>query len=273
MLKNCPTCVSLETSERMFRHNERSRLLLQCSNCGHTFDRNHLNSNQGYAQGEYGLVNGNIPNFDRDHKLAIFLITSFLIKPGDRVLDYGAGWGGLSLRIAQISREYSLGIKVNCYEPVQRLGESIRDRDGSIVVHSDIKNCMHNDFVIAKEVIEHSNSPQVLLKALSKTMNIGAHLLITCPGHSGALEERPGNLPDYLVNNHLHFFTHKSLASLVKRTELFDMSEIALLDQYPNHASSNYRDERKTKEILHILSRRVNMETDHLQVLLRRLPT
>ena len=267
---NCPACNSSETNERIFLYNDKSRVLQQCINCGHAFDKEYRNSNQGYASGEYGLKDGKIPNFDRDLKLARTFITSHILKPGDSVLDCGAGWGGLPLRISQISQEYSLGIKVNCFEPVAHLANSIADRDSTIKIYSDMNHCEKNDFVIAKEVIEHTNDPKAFLEQLSRSMKVGASLLITCPGHSNALKEKPGCLFDYQIRNHLHFFTKKSLEALIKRTGLFDFSFVALLDQYPDHAKHEYTDNDKCEEILRMLSRRVNDESGHLQALLCR---
>ena len=268
MLK-CPACKSINTQKREFRYNDKVRLLMQCNGCAHAFDIDYQNSNMGFAHGDYGLIDGEIPRFDRDLKLATTLITSFLIKAGDKILDYGAGWGGLALRISQLSKEYSLGIQVNCFEPVQRLARSIRKMDSTIIVHSDLSTCEDFDFVIAKEVIEHTNNPQSFLTTLSSSMKKGASLLITCPGHSHALESEPGNPIDYQLSNHLHFFTKKSISELVKRTELYELKILALLDQYPNQAKIQYTDQNKSQQILQILSNRVNTEVNHLQVLLR----
>lgn len=269
MLK-CPACDSLETKERLFKYEDKSRVLLQCASCGHAFDKEYQYSSEGFASGDYGLQNGKIPNFDRDLKLARTLFTSFIIKPNDSVLDYGAGWGGISLRISQVSKEYSLGVKVNCIEPVEHLASSIIQKDPSIKVHSDLKDCTDIDFVIAKEVIEHTNSPITFLEDLSQSMKVGGTLLITCPGHSNALQDRPGNAFDYQVRNHIHFFTKKSLEAVISRTELFDFSFVAIVDQYPDQASTDYTDHDKCTEILRMLSNRVNTEVDHLQVILRR---
>lgn len=268
-MRNCPACTSSGTRERLFRHREKSRLLMQCNSCGHAFDRGHQDSNKGYESGDLLSKHANIVNFDRDLKLARTLITSFIIKPGEKVLDYGAGQGGLSLRISEISRQYSLGIDVNCYEPTERLASSIAERDPSIRVHSSVGDCMNNDFVIAKEVIEHTNNPKAFLEQLSECMKVGATLLVTCPGHSKALQKNPGNPSDYQVRGHLQFFTRKSIEALIKQTALFDFSFIALLDQYPDQSRIEYTDHDKSETVLRMLSRRFRMEVDHFQILLR----
>lgn len=271
MLKalKCPACTGKKTFAREFKYNEQSRELRQCRSCGHAFDQNYQSSFDGYASGDYGMVNGAIPNFDRDLILAQTLISSFLIRPGDKILDYGAGWGGLSIRISEISRKYSLGIKVNCLEPIDHLAKSINEMEPTIDIHATIDSCRNNDFVIAKEVIEHTNNPMKFLKELASSMKIGSNLVITCPGHPNALSQTPGMASDYQERNHLHFFTRKSISALIERCGLFDYSFIALMDHYPNLAKAEYTSIEKAERIITMLSRRQKTETDHMQILLR----
>jgi len=265
----CPACDQNLITKRNYSFNNKSVVHYQCENCGHTFRTDYLNSNAGFSQDSYVLENKNIPRFDRDLKLARTLVSSFIIDPGSTILDFGAGLGGLSLRLAEISKEFSLDLEIICFEPVIRLAENLRQKNHRIKVYSEFQDLNKADFIIAKEVIEHCNEPFSFLQNLKTKMNPNASLLITCPGHANALSENPGNLNDYFIKEHLHFFTKKSMLKLIHRTKAFNCKTLSLIDQYPNQAEIDYTDNQKNFEILKMISNRHFNEVNHLQMLLR----
>jgi 2-polyprenyl-3-methyl-5-hydroxy-6-metoxy-1,4-benzoquinol methylase len=144
--------------------------------------------------------------------LVAFLETHCL-KPGDRVLDFGAGTG----RFAAMLR--TLGVAVDGVELAEEARREAHARYGFDFKYdlSELSKASY-DWVTAIEVLEHLIEPENALKQLWKLLKPGGGLFLTTPNAGGLAARIYGNQWREAINPfHLVLFTHPALKAVLAR--------------------------------------------------------
>lgn len=264
----CPICHKSRINYLELQHsNGRLRNLGSCTTCTHVFSVNN-SSNQGIAKGEYGMVDGLPPHFDRDEALAKYFFYSGLIKGGDKVLNFGSGWGGLDIQLCSLSKKYNLDISIVAVEPYQKMRDFITSKsDRSVLPAASLEKVTGlYDVVIAKEVIEHLQHPLDTLKALRRLSRQHGKLFLSTPGHPFTSTREMSSHLNYFDIGHVHFFNKKSTTRLLDDSGYTAHNFTHIDDFYPNLAKQVDLDTKITRT-LQSMSARFNKEPNHLQVI------
>lgn len=263
----CPVCDSEKLDSLLLRgEKNKSRKIRVCHNCTHAFASENA-PNQGLASGNYGMVNGLPPHFERDAALAKYLIYSGLIKAGDRVLDYGAGWGGLAIQLSLLNVRYELDVSISVYEPYSRMREYIEAKsNGNIDIREKLDGDTKYDLLIAKEVIEHVEDPSGLVTTMRNRLTKYGRLFLTTPGHPYSDPRKMQSYFNYYVQGHIQFFNKMSMTTLLDRAGYHAHNFTYIDDFYPENAKeSNLK--VKMDRTLKAINNRYKREPGHLQVI------
>lgn len=241
--------------------------ILRCNACFHAFSVGHA-PDEGVASGDYGMIDGVPPKMERDAALASYLFYSQLLKPGDTILDFGAGWGGLSLEIEKLVRAHALGCQQVCVEAFAPMQDYIRRASQNAIrveKSLDALEAGHFDCIICKEVIEHLDEPAVFLSQLRRLAKSGALLFLTSPGNPYRHVNAMHDYFNYYVKGHVHFFNKQSMIAILRRCG-FDSIHFTYIDDfYPEHATSKDFQE-KVERTLKGIGQRFAADPWHLQV-------
>lgn len=95
------------------------------------------------------------------------------ISPGDRVLEYGVGFGW---NLAAIKCAEKTG-----FDPVSNLAESVARKGVRFISVEGLLPTLHFDTVIAHHVLEHVRRPVAVLRFLRTLIRPGGKLLLQVP--------------------------------------------------------------------------------------------
>jgi 2-polyprenyl-3-methyl-5-hydroxy-6-metoxy-1,4-benzoquinol methylase len=145
--------------------------------------------------------------------LASILRKSYL-KPGDRVLDFGAGTG----RFCNLLRAIGVDIEGAEFsgeardEGARRFGQKLAPDLRSLSLD-------HYDWIVSIEVIEHLPDPEVALKHLLSLLRPGGGLFLTTPNAAGLAARFHRERWREATNEfHLVLFTPSGLRTLLARS-------------------------------------------------------
>jgi 2-polyprenyl-3-methyl-5-hydroxy-6-metoxy-1,4-benzoquinol methylase len=160
------------------------------------------------------------------NKAAGELFTGFPVGPGDVLVDVGCGLGAHSQFCAE------LGARVILVDAdpkrVAQATARLKSLPGSPLVESHVSECNPLPIpdgtatrVLCTEVIEHVESPAILMSEMARIGRPGALYLFTCPDpQSEALQKRLAP-PSYFESpNHVRILTHDEFARYVEEAGL-----------------------------------------------------
>jgi cyclopropane-fatty-acyl-phospholipid synthase len=117
-LKSYPPLVVLRRISRMLRRLQQYNPVGSRSNVSHAYDdvseemfRLFLDDDMQYSCAFYRDENDTLEQAQRDKKR--LLASKLLLKPGQKVLDLGCGWGGLALSLAQVADVHVTGVTLS----------------------------------------------------------------------------------------------------------------------------------------------------------------
>ena len=111
------------------------------------------------------------------------------MSDGSKVLELGAGWGSLSLHIAQKYNKTQVTTVTNSHLQKIYISKKIREMNlnNITVVQSDINNYTtdaHFDTIFSIEMFEHLRNPAALFRKTRRWLNPGGKLFIQVFSHS-----------------------------------------------------------------------------------------
>ena len=148
------------------------------------------------------------------------------VRPGERVLDLGAGAGRFTALLAEAEAE-PVGAEV-AEAAVSRARAEHPGLDFRLVPIEGPLPFEDNSFdvVWASEVIEHVADTGAWLSEVRRVLSVGGRLLLTTPSHGRLRVALHGVEPfSEPLGDHLHLYTRHSLRALL---EDFAFAEIAV---------------------------------------------
>lgn len=117
-----------------------------------------------------------------------------LIKPGDKVLDFGAGCGTFAIPLQKA------GIDLTCLEPDATLNATLQTMGVCAIRHlNELPNCSV-DCVYTFNVLEHIRDDQGTLRVLADKLKSGGRMLVYVPAFQvlySTFDRRVGHLRRY----------------------------------------------------------------------------
>ena len=189
-----------------------------CSRCGLVVHRDLPGTDElaAYYEGEYRELYHHertpsprrvLRSWEKGHKLLQWLQPH--LEPGQRVLEVGAGVGGV-VKVFELAGYEASGIDPG--------GEYLRfgtEQLGATLTRArleDLPGEARYDLVLLVHVIEHLRSPREALERLHTLLAVGGLLYIECP-NLGAPSTR---WPKAFHRAHIHNFTTSSLTMLAR---------------------------------------------------------
>jgi SAM-dependent methyltransferase len=144
----------------------------------------------------------------KDSRRREFVEAARLVKPGDRVLDVGCGFGPFSLSVPQA---HYTGL--DPHFAGQNDDGDVRDE---LLRDHLVQNAGSYDMVCAFQVLEHVREPVPLLAEMVQAARPGGLVIVSTPHVPSAMTR----IPNYLINappHHLTWWTRDALAALAAR--------------------------------------------------------
>lgn len=268
MPEHCHACGADRLVPLTLRNAEgKTKCVAQCPRCGHCSSTDHP-PRVGVAGGSYGMQDGLPPRSERDMVLAAYLYYALLVRPGESILDFGAGWGGLSIELSKLNRKYAFDCSLTCLEVYQNMRDYISQAsEGDIRVEAEMETLAEEryDCIICKEVVEHLDDPTAVLRLLRSMAKPGARMFLTTPGNPFSEPQRMSSYYNYYVHGHVEFFNKRSLTALLERCGFGQAYFTYLDDFYPECAKSRDLTEKEDRTFKNI-SKRHHGDPHHLQV-------
>lgn len=270
---NCPICDS-ELTECIYSVDVKikngmntKRNIYKCSVCTHMYAKQKDIQIAGLANASYLESLSSIQK-TRHGRLAHHLYYSNLIMPGDSVLDVGAGRGGLSVALNEISKRYSFDVSIHVMEPFEDLNRFLLSYFGEGSVFSAISELRNTyDFIIMHEMLEHVQDPKRLIQEICPYIHSGTVFYVTVPGHSICEENLvEANSRDFAAQDHIQYFTLGSIRTLFSKIGFRRVRQTRMDDFYPSWAQRPL-DFTKRDRSLKTLSDWLGNDGIHIQLL------
>ena len=209
MTLTCPICSSVAGNEFQAKYVQAAQCL--DDSCEHIFAINAAPMHGVQVIEEQDEVKRTF--HARDMQLMAFLKRRGFLKPGMRVLDFGAGIG----HISQAVREAVPFTTLACIEADPT--SSGRLKLLGLTVHSSLDEVENQvDAILLVEVIEHLDDPVAIMKALVAKLGPFGKIFLTTPCGQTRSGSRATNAYD--TPEHVQFFTEKSLEKCLNRAGL-----------------------------------------------------
>lgn len=269
---NCPVCGS-EFPELIWSTNTKlngtttPRKIYKCSLCTHMYAVQKGTQVAGLANKFY-LEKWSTAQKTRHGRLGHYLYYSNLIMPGDSVLDVGAGRGGLSVALNEISKRYSFGVSIHLVEPFEELNRFLLNFFEQDSVFSDISQLSKTyDFIIMHEMLEHVEEPKKLIEEICPYIHSGTMFYVTVPGHSTSEKNLvEANSKDFSAPDHIQYYTLQSIKTLFSQIGFQRIRQTRIDDFYPSWAQRPL-DFTKRDRSLKTLSEWFGNDGMHIQLL------
>lgn len=148
----------------------------------------------------------------------LYINGQYLVKPKSVVLDVGCGLGHSLLELESIGcKAYGVDPDKNALKLAKKFKLNFKVGFAEDNPFPGIKF----DYIIANQVLEHTNNPIKFLKKLTSRLNKGGKIILSFPNSD--------SLTRYILNKnwlhwhipyHLNFFNRKSIAILAKKSGL-----------------------------------------------------
>lgn len=224
---NCPCGAALDQLVQYYQQGETDFRL--CKSCGCVFrerfpDPEELDEIYRQAYEEENIAAETTNQESGNYALRSFAdyLTAQVIKPGDRVLDYGAGSGGL------VDELRNRGWDCDGFEFAQTAREYCRATRG-YSLKSDLLEVPDGYYqaVTMIEVIEHLTDLPGSLREIYRVLAPGGRLFITTPSRNGfraRLEK--GNWREARKKFHLFLFDWRSISFHLQRADFARVDHI-----------------------------------------------
>jgi SAM-dependent methyltransferase len=191
----------------------------QCDACGHVFVNPPAYASTGYEEAVADPELHPWSFTDRRAYLSLVLEEFFRLAGRQklRILDFGCGYG-LSVSVFN-----ELGQDCVGYDPAVKQVQYGRDKFGIEAHCGDWERTRAKigivDAVFTQNVFEHVDAPLMILKSVRDCLRPGGVLALVVPNFLRAAEP-------YSPPEHLHYYSAKSVAELVKRAG-FDVRHVS----------------------------------------------
>jgi SAM-dependent methyltransferase len=211
--------------------------LLRCDSCGHVFLSPRMKPER--IQKYYGDHQWRAPDTEQSAEWHIWVERSRLIRLSTifrsvpsrgEVLELGCGTGDIlatlrehgyrvrGIELDSISASHAakvLGADSVSSEPIERCPDSGRF-----------------DAVVMFSVLEHAPHPLALMKEVNRVLKPGGKVIVHVPNLTFLqVRQRLGLAADWQAPGHLHFFSYRTLATLVQRCGFHALSQF--WSEYP----------------------------------------
>lgn len=217
---NCPLC-SIKPAHRIF--DKAGISYYSCSNCDFVFSHgdsnpNFTNSIDEYQPSYLQYLDVSVED-ERNHAALLKWIKQFHSVEGQKLLDVGAGSG----KLVRFLREK--GIDAHGIEPAAPLFSKFLTNDScfsqkTIEEFESTSTKGALDIVLACDVIEHVDRPDILLQRASTLLRQGGLLLVSTPDVGSAFARISGKRWHYYNEYHLSYLTRATIGQLAKRVGL-----------------------------------------------------
>ena len=205
----------------LYNYNNKSSEILRCIECGHLFlypvpliDLSERTMNT-ISDAEFS---GNVTlKFLHEHFVIgreIRNVRKFIQTPNPTLLDIGCGTGWTTA-IWQKN-----GFSVTGLEPSRERSQVAKENYGLKVINAHIEECSipeQFDVVILRHLLEHIENPTDILKKIKSFLKPEGLLVITMPNINCIGRYLFRESWQWVLPWHLHFYTPKTLARLIKR--------------------------------------------------------
>lgn len=148
----------------------------------------------------------------------LFINGQYSVKPGSKVLDVGCGLGHSLLELESIGCDaYGVDPDKNALKLAKKFG--LKFKVGFIKDNPFPKE--NFDYVIANQVLEHTNDPVMFLKKISKRVNEDGKVILSFPNlNSFTRYLLKKNWLHWHIPYHLNYFTKDAITILAKKANL-----------------------------------------------------
>jgi len=151
---------------------------------------------------------------------------------GVRVFDVGAGIG----HVTTVVREGVPQAQICCFEPEPRASSWLKSQGFKVV--DSFAGVEPADAILLIEVVEHVDDPVGLLRECKQVLAKGGRVFLTTPCGETPKGYRP--MGGYIIPEHIHFFTERSLRLACQRAGFSDISFIGSDVMHPRGEGLNY---------------------------------
>lgn len=148
----------------------------------------------------------------------LFINGQYLVKPGSKVLDVGCGLGHSLLELKSIGcKAYGIDPDPNASKLARKFNLKFKM---AFITDNPFKGEFF-DYVIANQVLEHTNNPKLFLESCKKRIRESGEIILSFPNVNSLTRLILGQKwLHWHIPYHLNFFTRKSIEILSQQCGL-----------------------------------------------------
>jgi 2-polyprenyl-3-methyl-5-hydroxy-6-metoxy-1,4-benzoquinol methylase len=240
--------------------------VVQCNNCGFCYSNPYIGGDERFYTLAYDR--SKYPSWKWEHQLTYDVLLK-QIKPGNKILEIGAGDGAFVKRIAPklIPKEHVICTEFSEYgnHRIKEYGITCLTKDFRDFNTLDLKE--HFDIICMFQILEHLDQLDIVFQKLNWLIKSGGSLFISVPDPKRTqFQELNGALLD-MPPNHIGRWNRSCFEEIGKRWQ-FDVKEYKI--EYSSFISVaqtlfKYRFLRRSQQAGTLANRTFNIKTRHLR--------